>query len=46
MGVLEGILDHLSCSIVEHEASFSLTNSVVQVKMFLHAKENYIRMSK
>jgi hypothetical protein len=38
--VLEGILDHLLYSIVEHKAGFSLDNSVGQTKMFMHAKEN------
>jgi hypothetical protein len=38
--MLEGVLDHLSCSIVEHGAGFDLANSVGQMKMFLHAKEN------
>jgi hypothetical protein len=40
MGMLEGVLEHLLCSIIEHEAGFNLANSVVQAKMFLHAKEN------
>jgi hypothetical protein len=39
-GLLEGILDHLSCNIVEHEAGVILTNSVGQAKMFQHIKEN------
>jgi hypothetical protein len=38
--VLEGVLDHLSCNVVEHEAGFDLANSVGQMKMFLRAKEN------
>jgi hypothetical protein len=38
--VLEGVLDHLQCSIVEHGACFGLANSVGETKMFLHAKEN------
>jgi hypothetical protein len=38
--VLESILDHLSCNVVEHEAGFDLANSVHQTKMFLHAREN------
>jgi hypothetical protein len=37
-GVLEGVLDHLPCSIVEHEAGFILANSVGQAKIFLHEK--------
>jgi hypothetical protein len=40
MGVLEGVLDQLPCSIVEHEAGFNFANYVGQTKMFLHAKEN------
>jgi hypothetical protein len=36
--VLEGILNHLACNIVEDEASFILANSVGQPIMFLHAK--------
>jgi hypothetical protein len=40
MGVLEGILDHLACSIVEHEAGFGLANFVGQMKMFWNSKEN------
>jgi hypothetical protein len=38
--MLEGVLGHLACSIVGHEASFSLANFVGQAKMFLHEKEN------
>jgi hypothetical protein len=38
--VLEGVLNHLACSIVEDEASFILANSFSQAIMFLHAKEN------
>jgi hypothetical protein len=38
--MLEGDLDHLLCSIVEHGVGFGLANSVSQTKMFLHAKEN------
>jgi hypothetical protein len=38
--VLEGVLNHLSCGIVEDEVGFILTNVVDQVIMFLHAKEN------
>jgi hypothetical protein len=38
--MLEGILDHLLCSIVEHGAGFSLDNSFNQTKMFLPTKEN------
>jgi hypothetical protein len=38
--MFEGILDQLLYSIVEHEVGFRLTNSIGQMKMFLHAKEN------
>jgi hypothetical protein len=38
--MLEGVLDHLSCNIIEHEVGSDLANSVGQTKMFLHAKEN------
>jgi hypothetical protein len=37
---LEGVLDHLLFSIVEHRGGFTLTNPVHQMKMFLYAKEN------
>jgi hypothetical protein len=37
--VLEGILDHLACSIVEDEAGFVLANSVGQGILFLQARE-------
>jgi hypothetical protein len=40
VGVLEGILNRLSCGIVEDEVGFILANAVGQVIMFLHAKEN------
>jgi hypothetical protein len=40
MGVLEGVLNHLSCGIVEDEVGILLTNTVGQVIIFLHAKEN------
>jgi hypothetical protein len=39
-GMLEDILEHLLCSIVEYEAGFVLINSVSQAKMFLHVKKN------
>jgi hypothetical protein len=39
-GVLEGVLDNLLCSIVEHRAGFGIANSVSQIKMFMHTKEN------
>jgi hypothetical protein len=39
-GMLEDILDHLSCSILEHEAGFGFANSVGQIKIFMHAKVN------
>jgi hypothetical protein len=38
--MLEGVLDHLACSIVEEEAGYVLANSVGQAIMFLHVKEN------
>jgi hypothetical protein len=38
--VFEGIIDHLPCSVVEHGASFNVTNSIHQIKMFLHARHN------
>jgi hypothetical protein len=31
-GVLEGVLDHLLCSVVEHGAGFGLANSIHQTK--------------
>jgi hypothetical protein len=40
IGVLEGILNHLPCGIIEDEVGFLLTNIVGQAIMFLHAKEN------
>jgi hypothetical protein len=39
LGVLEGVLDHLLCNIVERGAGFDLANSVHQMKMFMHARE-------
>jgi hypothetical protein len=39
-GMLEGILNHLPCNNVEHEADFSLANSISQAKIFLHVKGN------
>jgi hypothetical protein len=41
--MLEGVLNHLSCDIVEDEVGFVLINAVGRVGraiMFLHAKEN------
>jgi hypothetical protein len=38
--MLEGILNHLSCSIVEDEVGFILAKAVGQAIAFLHAKEN------
>jgi hypothetical protein len=38
--VLEGILNHLSCYIVEDEVGFILANIIGQAIMFLHVKEN------
>jgi hypothetical protein len=40
MSMLEGILDHLPCNIVEHGAGVGHANSVGQTNMFLHGKEN------
>jgi hypothetical protein len=39
-GMLECVLDHLSCSVVEHGVGFSLANYVGQMKKLLHVKEN------
>jgi hypothetical protein len=39
MGVLEGIFNHFSCSIVEDEVGFILANAIGQTIMFLHVKE-------
>jgi hypothetical protein len=38
--MLESVLNHLSCGIVENEVGFILTNAVGQVIMFLYVKEN------
>jgi hypothetical protein len=38
--MLEGVLNHLPCDIVEDEVGFVLANTVGQAIMFLHAKEN------
>jgi hypothetical protein len=38
--MLEGVLDHLACSIVEEEVGYVLANSVGQAIMFMHVKEN------
>jgi hypothetical protein len=38
--MLEGILNHVACSIVEDEVGFILANFVGQAIMFLHANEN------
>jgi hypothetical protein len=38
--VLEGILNQLSCGIVEDEVGFILANAVGQALMFLYVKEN------
>jgi hypothetical protein len=38
--MLEGILNHLLCGIVEDEDGFILTNAIGQAIMLLHAKEN------
>jgi hypothetical protein len=39
-GVLEAILNHLVCGIVENEAGLVFVNSIGQAIMFMHAKEN------
>jgi hypothetical protein len=39
-GVLESVLNHLSCDIVEDEVGFIHANDVGQAIIFLHAKEN------
>jgi hypothetical protein len=41
--MLEGILNHLMCGIVEDEVGFILANVIGEAIMFLHTKENYIR---
>jgi hypothetical protein len=38
--MLEVVLNHLPCSIVEDEVGFILANDVDQVIMFMHSKEN------
>jgi hypothetical protein len=38
--VLEGVLNHLLCGIVEDEVDFILANAIGQAIMFLPAKEN------
>jgi hypothetical protein len=38
--VLEGLLNHLPCGIVEDKVGFVFANTVGQAIMFLHAKEN------
>jgi hypothetical protein len=38
--MLEGVLNHLACSIIEDEADFDLANSFGQAIMFLHTKDN------
>jgi hypothetical protein len=38
--VLEGILNHVLCGIIEDEVGFILATAVGQAKTFLHAKEN------
>jgi hypothetical protein len=38
--MLEDVLNHLSCGIVEDGVGFLLANAIDQVIMFLHAKEN------
>jgi hypothetical protein len=40
MGMLEGVLNHLPCDVVEDEVGFLLANAVDQAIMFLYAKEN------
>jgi hypothetical protein len=39
-GMLESILNHLSCGIAKDEVAFKLANTVDQAIMFLHANEN------
>jgi hypothetical protein len=38
--MLQGLLNHLPCDIIEDEVGFILTNAVSQAIMFLHAKDN------
>jgi hypothetical protein len=38
--LLEGVLNHLLCDIVEDEVDFVLASAVGQAIIFLHAKEN------
>jgi hypothetical protein len=38
--MLEGVPNHLACSIVEDEVGFILANSFGQAIIFLHVKEN------
>jgi hypothetical protein len=38
--MLEGVLNHLPCGIVEDEVGFILADAIGQVIMFLHEKEN------
>jgi hypothetical protein len=38
--MLEGVLNHLACNIIEDEPDFDLANSVGQAIMFLHVKDN------
>jgi hypothetical protein len=40
MGVLEGVLNHILCGIVEDKVDFFLANAVGQAIIFLYAKEN------
>jgi hypothetical protein len=40
VGELEGILNHLACSIIEDEAGYVLANFIDQAIMFLHANKN------
>jgi hypothetical protein len=44
--MLKGVLNHFPCGIVDDEVGFILTNAISQAIMFLHAKENEIRMLK
>jgi hypothetical protein len=40
MDLLEGVRNHLPCSIIEDEVGFVLANGVGQAIQFLHVKEN------
>jgi hypothetical protein len=40
VGVLEGVLNHLACNIIEDEVGFVLANFIGEAIMFLYAKGN------